>query len=353
MIVGAGPAGSTTARYAARRGHSVLLLDRRRVIGVPVQCGEYVASNQEMEEIFPGIADMADLMKAPYSVKFIDMDTIRIVSPRGREYLLPFRGFTVDRARMDQEIAAQAVDEGAELMTSVTALDVKGNRVLTTKGEFEGRVIVGADGPFSRVSKSVGLEWPESSPAMSVTLEGRFSDTCDMYFGTLAPGGYAWVIPKGDTANVGVGVWPKFKGNLDVPFQAFLRKIRMPAVRGTGGYVPIKGPVPQTVKGNVILVGDAAGHVMPPNGGGINTGMICGRIAGEAISEHLDKGASLGDYEVRWRALVGEALARGAKIRRLADHFFGSDWNLERAMSFLGPKRMGRAIRCQRLFFSR
>jgi digeranylgeranylglycerophospholipid reductase len=351
--VGAGPAGSTTARYAARRGLSVLLIDRRKVIGVPVQCGEYVASNSEMEEIFPGIADMADLMEAPYSVKFIDMEKIRIISPGGREYLLPFRGFTVDRALMDQAIAAQAVEEGAELMTKVTALDIKGNKVVTTKGEFEGRVIVGADGPFSRVAKSVGLEWPVSSPAMSATLEGKFSNTCDMYFGNLAPGGYAWVIPKGDAANVGVGVWPRFKGKLDVPFQAFLRKIQLPSVRGTGGYVPIMGPVPRTVKGNVVLVGDAAGHVMPPNGGGINTGMICGRIAGETIHEHLMKGTSLSDYEVRWRALVGKALARGVKIRKLAGHFFGSDRSLERAMRFLGPKRMGRAIRCQRLFFAR
>jgi digeranylgeranylglycerophospholipid reductase len=318
-----------------------------------VQCGEYVASNQEMEEIFPGIRDMADLMKGPDSAKFIDVDTIRIISPAGREYLLPFRGFTVDRARMDQAIAEQAVEEGVKLMTKVTALDIRGNRVITTEGDFEGKVIVGADGPFSRVAKSVGLEWPVSSPAMSATLEGRFSDTCDMYFGSLAPGGYAWVIPKGDTANVGVGVWPRFEGRLDVPFQAFLRKIRLPAVRGTGGYVPIMGPVPRTVKGNVLLVGDAAGHVMPPNGGGINTGMICGRIAGETIHEHLCKGIPLSEYGVRWRALVGRPLARGAKIRKLADHFFGTDRSLERAMRFLGPKRMGRAIRCQRLFFGK
>jgi len=353
VIVGAGPAGSTTARYAARRGHSVLLIDRRKVIGVPVQCGEYVASNEEMEEIFPGIADMSDLMKAPYSVKLIDMDEIRIISPGGREYLLPFRGFTVDRALMDQAVANQAVEQGAKLITSVTALDVRGGKVITTKGEFEGNVIVGADGPYSRVAKSVGLEWPVSSPAMSATLKGKFSDTCDMYFGNLAPGGYAWVIPKGGTANVGVGVWPKFKGRLNDPFQAFLRKMHLPAVHGTGGYVPVMGPVPQTVKRNVILVGDAAGHVMPPNGGGINTGMICGRIAGEAIHEHLSNGAPLGDYEYKWRALVGKALARGVKIRRLADHFFGSDRSLERAMRFLGPKRMGRAIRCQRLFFGK
>ena len=349
----AGPAGSTAARYAARHGHSVLLIDRRAVIGVPVQCGEYVAHNSEMVEIFQGLGGMEDLMKGPYSVKFIDMDAIRIISPKGREFLLPFRGFAVDRSLMDQAIANEAVEEGAELMTNTSALDVRGNKVMTTRGEFEARVIVGADGPFSRVARSSGLEWPVSTPAIGATLRGEFPATCDMYFGSLAPGGYAWVIPKGDTANVGVGVWPRYKGKLDLLFAAFLKRMKLPQIRGTGGYVPIEGPVKQTVKGNVLLVGDAAGHVMPPNGGGINTGMICGRIAGETIHEHLENGLPLVEYERRWRAVVGDALKRGRKIRRLADHFFGSDRRLETAMRFLGPKRMGRAIRCQRLFLSR
>lgn len=292
-------------------------------------------------------------MKAPYAVKYIDTDIIRILSPKDRCFEIPFHGFTVNRAAMDQAIAAEAVEEGAKLKTSTTALDVQGNKVVTSAGIFEGKVIVGADGPLSRVARSVGLQWPASEPAMSATVRGSFSNTTDMYFGDLAPGGYAWVIPKGEIANVGIGVWPEYKGSLNTLFDAFLRRMKLPGVRGTGGYVPIKGPPPSTVKGNVILVGDAAGHVMATNGGGINTGMICGRVAGEAVFEHLTTGLPLSEYEVRWRALVGKALERGRKIRKLSDRFFGNERRLELAMRFLGPKRMARAIRCKRLFLAR
>jgi len=353
IVIGAGPAGSTTARYAARRGLSVLMIERRSTVGVPVQCGEYVAHNSEVETIYPGVSGLEDLMKAAYAAKYIDTRLIRIISPRGRKFELRFDGFTISRSSMDQMIAAQAVEEGAELMTGVNALDVKGNKVFTTRGVHEGKVIVGADGPFSRVARSVGLEWPVSAPAMSATVKGSFADVTEMYFGDIAPGGYAWIIPKGATANVGVGVWPRFKGNLDVPFRAFLKKLNLTGVRGTGGYVPIMGPVPATVRGNALLVGDAAGHVMPTNGGGINTGMICGRIAGNCIADHLGKGAALTEYETKWRSVVSKALRNGRRTRIMGNLFFGGEGRLEQAMRFLGPKRMARAIRCQRLFLAR
>lgn len=352
-MVGAGPAGSSTARYAAKRGLSVLLLERRKVIGSPVQCGEYVAHNSEVRLIFPAVSDLDDLMKASYAAKQIDSDLTRCISPRGRVYEVPFDGFTVDRTAMDQGIAALAVQEGAELVKEVTALGIRRNKVLTNRGDFEGKVIVGADGPLSGVARWAGLPNPISAPAMSATIRGEFSTITEMYFGDVAPGGYAWIIPKGETANVGVGVWPNFMGNLRAYFEAFVKRMRLPPAHGTGGFVPIMGPLKSTVKGNMILVGDAAGHVMATNGGGINVSMICGRVAGQVIAEHLQEGVPLAEYERRWRALVGGPLERGRKIRRLADHFFVNESRLEHAMSFLGPRRMGRAIRCKRLFFSR
>src|SRR6266571_4544915 len=174
ITVGSGPAGATAARYAARRGLKVLLVDKRKEIGVPVQCGEYVAHNEEVRAIFPTVTDLDDLMQVPYRVREIDTPVIRIWSPNGRRYDIPFKGFTVRRDKMDQGITAQAVHEGAELMTETT------------------------------VPKAVGLEWPVSAPAMSATAEGAFSDATDMFFGNLAPGGYAWIIPKAGCANVGL-----------------------------------------------------------------------------------------------------------------------------------------------------
>ena len=350
VVVGAGPAGSTAARYAARRGLKVLLLDRRREIGVPVQCGEYVAKDEEVRTMFPAVDGLDDLMEVPRRVRQIDTDLIRIWSPAGRHWDVPFGGYTVRRDRMDQGIADQAVAEGAELRTETTVHKVRGRAVVTNHGDVEGKVVIGADGPRSTVARSVGLLWPISGPAISCTVDGDFDSVTDMFFGNLAPGGYAWIIPKGPCANVGLGAWQHFRGRLDTLFHKFLDSRGLPRLHGTGGYVPVTGPIERTVKDPVLLVGDAAGHVMATNGGGINVSMICGRIAGEAAADFVLQGTPLEAYETRWRTVVGAPLERGRRIKNLADRFFGSDRLLEGAMMLLGARRMGRAIRCQRLF---
>src|SRR5881296_1990546 len=336
ITVGSGPAGATAARYAARRGLKVLLVDKRKEIGVPVQCGEYVAHNEEVRAIFPTVTDLDDLMGVPYRVREVDTPIIRIWSPNGRRYDIPFKGFTVRRDKMDQGIAAQAVQEGAE--------------VKTNHGTFHGKVVVGSDGPRSTVAKSVGLEWPVSAPAMSATAEGDFGDATDMFFGNLAPGGYAWIIPKAGCANVGLGTWERFRGNLRDLFDKFVTNRRLVPGKATGGFVPVLGPPPRTVKDNVMLVGDAAGMVMATNGGGNNVAMIAGRYAGLTAADHLLDGTPLDAYETRWRTAVGGPLAEGVRIKRFADRFFGSDRLLDTAMILLGRRRMARAIRCQRLF---
>src|SRR5437879_13287608 len=99
-------------------------------------------------------------------------------------------------------------------MTATTGVRVLGEDVATSNGTFQGEGVIGSDGPRSTVAKSVGLEWPVSAPAMSATADGDFSNSTDMFFGNLAPGGYAWIIPKAHCANVGLGTWQYFHGNL-------------------------------------------------------------------------------------------------------------------------------------------
>lgn len=353
IVVGAGPAGSTAARYAAKRGLSTLLLDRRKVIGVPVQCGEYVATNEEVRAIFPAVDGLEDLMEVPYRTREWATDVLRLWSPSRRHWDVPFQGFSVDRASMDQGLADQAVAQGAELRTRTTALKVRGNEVVTDRGTFVAKAIVGADGPSSRVAKSVGLPNPVTGPAMSCVVDGDFTSVTDLFFGSLAPGGYAWIIPRAGCANVGLGTWQKWNGNLNRLFETFLRRQGWPLAKGVGGHVPVLGPVERTVKAPVILAGDAAGHVMATNGGGINVAMVTGRIAGHTVADHVLDGVPLDAYETRWRAIVGGPLAQAARTKRLADRFLGGDRRLELAMRILGMRRMSRAIRCQPLFLPR
>jgi digeranylgeranylglycerophospholipid reductase len=350
IVVGSGPAGGTAARYAARRGVKVLLLDKRKEIGVPVQCGEYVAADEEVRRIFPTVTDLEDLMEVPHGVKEIDTPVIRIWSPRGRAYDIPFTGYTVRRDKMDQGIADQAVREGAELLKETLVTRVQGTAVHTNRGVFEGKVVIGCDGPRSTVAQSSGLAWPVSAPAMSATADGDFGDATEMFFGNLAPGGYAWIIPKSHCANVGLGTWERFHGNLRALYEKFLAGRGIRGGKATGGYVPVLGPVDRTVAGNVLLAGDSAGMVMATNGGGINVSMLAGRIAGLTAADNVLDGVPLEEYELRWRAALQAPLAEGVRIKRLADRFFGSDALLEASMILLGRRRMGNAIRCQRLF---
>ena len=287
-------------------------------------------------------------MDAPERVRQVDTDVLRLWSPAGRHWDVPFRGYTVRRDKMDQAIADQAVAEGAELRTETAVHKVRdGPEVVTSHGDVPAKVVIGADGPRSTVARSVGLPWPVSGPAMSATIDGEFDSVTDLFFGNLAPGGYAWIIPKGSCANVGLGAWQHFRGRLDTLFREFLDRRGLPHLRGTGGYVPVVGPIDRTVAGRSLVVGDAAGHVMATNGGGINVAMICGRIAGNAAADCVLHGTPLDAYDPAWRAAVGDALATGRRIKGLADRFFGSDRLLEAAMLLLGARRMGRAIRCQ------
>ncbi|MFQ5908649.1 MAG: NAD(P)/FAD-dependent oxidoreductase [Thermoplasmata archaeon] len=349
--MGAGPAGSTTARYAAQRGLRTLVLERRKTIGFPVQCGEYMASNREVESLFPLAGEVDSLFELPEALMERRTDVIRIFSPSGRSYDVPFEGYTVSRDKVDPHWAALAEREGAEILTECRVRRVRDSAVETSRGTFEGSVVVGADGPHSTVANSVGLTAP-SPLAAAVTCEvvGTFGDSLDIHFGNVAPGGYAWVIPKEGAANVGLGVWPKYEGRLDGLLQGFLDRMGFVTNGWTGGWVPEMGSVPQTVLGNVLLVGDAAGHVMPTNGGGVNTAMVCGRIAGNVIADHLQDGGSLESYEQAWRAAVGGTLDIGVRFRKLAELFFPSDFWLERVMRAMGPRPMATAIRCEPFF---
>src|SRR5256885_3054722 len=151
-------------------------------------------------------------------------------------------------------------------MIETTVVRVRGDEVETNRGTFQGKVVVGSDGPRSTVAKSVGLEWPISAPAMSATAEGDFSDATDMFFGNLAPGGYAWIIPKAGCANVGLGTWERFRGNLRDLFNKFVAARGLEPGKATGGFCPVLWPPPPPVQDHALFAGDAAGTVLAADG---------------------------------------------------------------------------------------
>jgi digeranylgeranylglycerophospholipid reductase len=348
LVVGGGPAGSSTAEHAAFGGANVLVIEKRPVVGVPVRCGEFMPQADEIRRIFPQ-AEIGSIFEVPSHLRSLETDAIRITSPKLHSFDVPFHGYTTYRDRFDQFLADRAMKAGARVMTGVTCSSIEMDVAKTSIGDIRAKVIVGADGPLSVVAKSVGLErsW-DLCPAASTFAKGDFEPVPEMYFGNVAPGGYAWVIPKKEGANVGLGYSKRYaRGNLDFYWNEFLKYRPLDAGKLNGKMVPMSGPIPLTVKGRAMVVGDAAGQVMAVNGGGIPIAMICGRIAGEVASAHVKGKMELMEYERNWRRQVGGPLKTALGTKRMAMLMFGSQWRLEQAMRFLGPKRMGKAIRCQ------
>ena len=351
LVVGVGPAGSTAAEHAARRGAEVLLIDRRTEIGVPVKCGEFLPHEEEIRDIFPR-ANTSGLFDLPDRLIRRRLETIRIFSPRMRCWNLPFRGITTDRDKFDQYLAGKAEEAGAELWTDCAFLSREGREVSTSLGRVRAKVVIGADGPVSQVARSAGMpRMKDLFPAVTSQVEGDFDPVCEMYFGNIAPGGYAWIIPKDGRANIGVGLSPRFAlGNVRDHFQRFTEWMDLRPGKVVGKMVPMGGPVRRSVSENVMLVGDSAGHVMAVNGGGIPIAMICGRLAGEVAGDHLNESRPLEDYDRLWKGQVEGPLRTAMRSKAWSNLCWGSQFRLEAAMRFLGRRRMEKLIRCRPMF---
>jgi len=354
LIVGSGPAGSVTARYAAESGASVMMLERRPEVGIPVRCGEFMPSDEEILSMFPKLTDMSDLFDIPEELRCLETVGIDLIDPADKVTVLDFNGYTTDRDRFDQYLARRAQEAGAELSLNHSFQKIQDGVAVTNKGEIGYKVIIGADGPGSIVARSLGLQKNRNPyPAMTAQVKGDFGNHTRMFFGGIAPGAYGWIIPKDGRANVGVGMSPKFSsGSLKDYFDKFMERNGLVAeTKVYGKYVPSEGPIPRTVSGNGMVVGDAAGQVISVNGGGIPLAMIAGRICGRTAAEYVKSGASLQNYETQWRDVMESPLKLAAFNKKLADTFaFRSDTTTKMCMGILGKRRMGNLIRCKRIF---
>ena len=198
LVVGSGPAGSMTARYAAMKGAKVTFIERRKQVGVPVRCGEYMPAIENVRTMFPKAEDLEELFDTiPSNLRMLETNAIRVVNPKGKTTDLPIAGYTTDRDRFDQYLADEAVKAGAELIKGCAFDRIEDGVALTSQGEIEYKVIIGADGPGSRVARSLGLKRNRNPyPAVAAQAKGDFEPVVVMFFGGLAPGAYSWIIPK-------------------------------------------------------------------------------------------------------------------------------------------------------------
>ena len=349
VVVGAGPAGSLAARAAAEGGARTVLLDHRREIGHPVQCGEFVPSPRELGNLF----DCPELIRAAYDLP--ETTVLRAtrwmtcVSPYGHRYRFPLEGATVSRRAFDKALAARAEGAGAELRFPVGVTRVADDAVDLTDGErLQAAVIIGADGPTSTVGHSVGFHPARTMFRMiTATVDGPLDDGIDVFFGHVAPRGYAWRFPRALDANVGLGVVRVPPGtSLGHLLDRFAAHEHLGPVRDrTCWWVPIGPPPESLVVGRALFAGDAANLVMATNGGGIPTAMLSGWLAGAAAARHVRSGVPLADYDVAWRRALYAPLARAAEVQRSADLATRWDPLLAMGMRYIGTAGLDAMMR--------
>ena len=356
IIIGGGPGGSTVARYAAQNGANVLVLDGRDPIGSPLQCGELVPSNNEMRRLCPDVPDMDDLFQTPESAISRRSTIMHVVTPSGKSLKYKFEGLVLNRVKHDEALVDLAKKAGADYKVKSYVEKVEENTVYLRKGgKLTARVIVGAGGHADPIRRDY---WDESSvniPVKFMLVDGDFGDAVELHFGSMAPGGYAWMFPKANGANIGLGVQKSFakKGmNLNRYTENFLSNYEGNISFKGAGALPMSGTIKKFVKGNYMLVGDSAGMVLPSNGAGITIAMVGGRIAGQVIAEHLEHGTPLTEYELRWNKQMGRVMRNSKRSFKVGSILFRlPDWFLNALFNRLTKGIIWRAVTCRRMFW--
>ena len=318
IVVGAGPAGSAAAIHLARGGAAVLLLDRAR-FPRDKPCGG-------------GLTGRA-LRHAPCDVSaVVEHDVDRFVVRVGYRKRVERRADATvirmaQRRRLDLHLVEQAVEAGALFRDGCRVAGVStDDRGVGVQGDGLGArapFLIGADGANGVVARAVGLG---AGVVHNVALEGNvawfaldpatYAERAWVELGVV-PGGYAWVFPKGDHANLGVGgslaEGPQLRAHLDRLARA--HGLDPHAVEGVVGHrIPMRRLGTPAARGRVLLVGDAAGLVDPLSGDGIYEAFVSGKIAAEAILAGRPD-----TYEAALSAALDRHAGASWKAKRVAD----------------------------------
>jgi geranylgeranyl reductase family protein len=324
LVLGLGPAGASAAAEAARRGFRVLALDRKREAGRPVQCAEFVPAMVGID-----VGDLAGSVRQPIRAM------MTFVEERAPDVERNFPGQMLDRAAFDAALVAEAERAGARcrLGAGVRRVAADGRIELSTGESLAAEVVVGADGPRSTAGRAIGRVNTELVETRQIAVPLREPhEATDIFLSADIPGGYGWLFPKGEVANLGAGVDPSHKSRLKeivAELHAALvaqGRVGREVLGLTGGAIPVGGMLkPWATLGRtlVLLAGDAAGLANPVTGAGIAAAVHSGRLAGQAAAAWItgDRSAAA-DYEEELESVFKAALERAvARRRELSDQF--------------------------------
>jgi digeranylgeranylglycerophospholipid reductase len=356
IVVGGGPAGATFARIAAGAGLDVLVIDKRKEIGVPVRCGEAVGVTEPARE---GL----EIPKSAYS---LIVDGAKIIAPNGKALVWKnenTKGYVLERKVFDKWLCELAVEKGAQVRTYTRAIgvlkDEKGrpNGLKITHGgrepfDLHAPLIVSAEGMESLIARQMGFKTVHSLYDVDTCYEYEMKpyeheNLIELYYGNnIAPRGYVWIFPKAERkANVGIGIGGLVsngeklggtKGAAPKPLlDEFIKNNEKLKNSSTlldfGGVISVGAPLNEFVKDNCMVIGTAAKQVDPIHGGGIALAMEAGVMAAKtAIKAHERKDFRkevLYEYEKEWRERPGPMMKKRLLLRKVMEKISDDDMN--------------------------
>jgi geranylgeranyl reductase family protein len=331
LVVGGGPAGATAARRLARAGARVRLIDRAR-FPRNKPCGGAISARALSR--FPYIAPALDRISTHW------ISRLRLESPGGETSTLESdspAALMIRRVEFDQLLLSLAIESGVDVIDAEIAQASETQDRVTLRDRdgrtFRAPHVIACDGVNSVVARRLGLNdgWPRASVALDM-MEETSSDALAaadpgllwVSYGYDGSEGYAYVFPKRDHVNVGVGFLLSFyRDRVDAhPSAVHGGLISQLTRRGvlagksvhrnfTPFLIPVGGPLTRTATSRVLLAGDAGGFVNGFTAEGIYYAMVTGELAADALS----RGRPL-DYPRAWRAEIGAELRDSVLVQR-------------------------------------
>lgn len=354
IVIGGGPAGSTFARVAAGQGLDVLIIDKRKEIGVPVRCGEGLGQREVVKQG----------LEIPKSCISTEVAGAKVVGPNGKAIVWKSdetNGWVLERKIFDKWLCELAVENGVKVHTYIRALEVlkdEKGRPGGVKVSHGGRepydirapLVVSAEGMESMMARQMGFGTVHSLYDVDTCYQYEMKpydheNLIELYFGNkIAPRGYVWIFPKsGKKANVGIGVGglvengPKLGGIEGARpkdlLDSFIKNNEQLRDSSTlidfGGVISVGAPINEFVKDSCMVIGTAAKQVDPIHGGGIALAMESGMLAASVVV-NAQKDYSrerLFEYEKQWRETAGKKVAKRLLLRKVLEKVTDDDFN--------------------------
>lgn len=325
VVVGAGPAGATAAKFLAEKGIKVLLLDKSR-FPRDKPCGG-VLSIRTLKR-FPYISEN---LVSSYAYE-CNISSSSLKNQFHVQTKDPISAFVI-RKDFDHGLVKLAVQSGVTFRDGVSVTDFQliNDKVLLqlANGEsVESRLVIGADGVWSIIAKKAGLgqHYPfigrclyQEVPLSASLLDQYFSgmNKASLFVKFMGVDGFGWVVPKKDCVNIGIGeIQPSAAQRVKKPplkevYRQFIHILKKENVIPStidsetmrGGALPIR-PFKRTYADHVLLCGDAAGQMNPLTGDGIHYAMSAGMFAADIAAKSLERKStnalSLSEYQRLW-----------------------------------------------------